>query len=323
MNNNLLTVAVAMRTEIAQGIALFHLVSTDGRPLPECAPGAHIDVHLPGQIIRQYSICNTPTATSGYDIAVLKDPNSRGGSQAMHELVQAGQSIQISLPRNMFALAQSANHHVLIAGGIGITPLFSMAEHLHQQGKSFELHYCVRAPERAAFLSELRGAAYKDRVSFYFDIGGDASKLNAAEVLRAHASLSGSHLYICGPVGFIEMVNTEAGRSGVDSQKIHIEHFSGKPTTVVGDQPFEIRLQRSGISVTVPPDLTALEALHNAGIEVPISCAQGICGTCMVKVIEGEIDHRDSYLTDDERNAQDNFLPCCSRAKSIYLTVDL
>lgn len=316
-------VTVALRKQVALGIALFRLTSQDGTPLPACSPGSHIDVFLPGNITRQYSICNSTTAQSGYEIAVLNDLKGRGGSTAIHELVHEGQCIKISAPRNMFPLSQTARHHVLIGGGIGITPLLSMARDLHQRGQSFELHYCARSPENAAFHQDLQQSPFQQRVKFYFDNDVGGPKLATALVLKACADLNGTHIYICGPTGFIEMVKAETLGCRLLPDQIHIEHFSAQSFDEETDKEFEIRLQRSDRKLTVGATQTVLEALHSAGFDVPISCGQGICGTCMVGVVDGEIDHRDHYFSDDERRDQDKFLPCCSRAKSPHLTLDL
>jgi len=322
-SKQLIRVKVSTRKQVAHEIVLFRLISLKGEPLPDCSPGSHIDVYLPGDYVRQYSICNTETASSGYEIAVLKDSNGRGGSLAMHELVHEGQSILISAPRNLFELEPSAKHTVLIAGGIGITPLLSMAEVLFRRGQSFELHYCSRSPQNAAFQSELLKADYGNRVKLYFDSDGDGSKLSAGKLLESCPSLEETHLYICGPAGFMDWVRSDASSAGLAPENIHVEHFAPPTASDREDQEFQILLQRSDRTITVPADRTALEALNAAGLDIPISCGQGICGTCLVMVVNGEIDHRDHYFSEQEKRSQDRFLPCCSRAKSSYLTIDL
>jgi len=198
-------VRVQRKQTEAEDICSLELVDPQGRALPSFSAGSHIDVHLPNGVVRQYSLCNPPTEHHSYLIAVLRDPASRGGSQAVHELVNEGDVIQISEPRNHFELVP-AQHAVLLGGGIGITPILCMAERLAQTQGSFELHYCTRSPSRAAFTARIGASAVADRVSFHHDDGDAAQKLDAARVLAAPAP--GKHLFVCGPNGFMGWTST-------------------------------------------------------------------------------------------------------------------
>ena len=288
--------------------------------LPPFSAGAHVDVHLPGGLVRQYSLCGDPDAGGAYEIAVLREPASRGGSVAMHGL-EAGARLTISPPRNLFALDETASKTLLFAGGIGITPLLAMARRLHRLGADFELHYCARTPARAAFLEALRQAPFAARVVTHFDDGAPNQALNAPALL-AHPD-AGTHLYVCGPGGFMAHVLASAQAAGWDETRLHREYFTAPATQTGGDQAFEIEIASTGQVLTVPPERSAWAVLDEAGLFVPVSCEQGICGTCLVGVKSGLPEHRDSYLTDAEHAANDQFTPCCSRAKTARLVLDL
>lgn len=312
------TELVAVRDE-AEGVRSFTLSATQGA-LPPFTAGAHVDVHLPGGLLRQYSLCGDPDAGGDYEIAVLREIESRGGSTAMHALA-AGDKLHISPPRNQFALDETADKTLLFAGGIGITPILAMARRLHRLGLDFELHYCVRTPARAAFLELLREATFAARVFMHFDDGEEAQKLNAPALLANPGA--GAHLYVCGPGGFMEHVLSSARAAGWEDARLHREYFSAPVMETGGNQPFEIEIASTGQVLTVPADHTAWEILDRAGLYVPVSCEQGICGTCLVGVKSGLPEHRDSYLTEEEHAANDQFTPCCSRAKSTRLVLDL
>jgi vanillate O-demethylase ferredoxin subunit len=315
-----LTVRVARMTIEAQDIYSFELVDPSGAPLPPFEAGAHIGVRVPSTTLtRQYSLCSPPSERQHYTIAVLNDPNSRGGSRGMHERVYEGDSLEISAPRNHFPLHPEAAHHLLLAGGIGITPLLCMAHTLHGEGRDFTLHYCCRSRDRAAFLAQIEQAPFAGRVHPHFDDGEAAQQLDIPALLSsAHA---GVHLYVCGPQGFMDAVLGAARQLGWAEERLHYEFFSAD-VDVTG-QSLEVKLARSGKTVTVPSDQSVADALIAAGVEVPVSCSQGICGTCLTRVLEGVPDHRDAYLTAAERAQNDQFTPCCSRAKSPTLVLDL
>ncbi len=315
-----LQVRVARKVSEADGISSFELVAADGAPLPAFEAGAHIDVHLRDGLLRQYSLCNPPQERHRYLIAVLRDPSSRGGSTAMHDEIEAGHLITISAPKNHFALEPAARS-LLFAGGIGVTPILAMAEALAGAGADFEMHYSARTPERAAFLQRIAAAPYAARVHVHYDSGDAAQKLDCAAVLgapRAH-----THIYVCGPGGYIDHVLGAANALGWPPAQVHREYFNAVPVDEAGDTAFDVKLASSGQVYTIPVGRTVVEVLAEHGIDIPVSCEQGVCGTCLTRVTGGVPDHRDVYLTDEERAANDQFTPCCSRSKSAVLSLDL
>ncbi|MBX3604056.1 MAG: oxidoreductase [Piscinibacter sp.] len=316
-----LSVRVARRRVEAEGICSFELVAADGAPLPAFAAGSHVDVQVPGGPTRQYSLCNDPTETHRYLIAVLRDAASRGGSAAMHDVVREGDLLTISAPRNHFALAHEAASHLLLAGGIGITPLLCMAERLANVGAAFEMHYCTRSRERTAFVERIAGASFAPRVQHHYDDGPAAQKLDIPALLAAPQP--GRHLYVCGPKGFMDAVLGSARAAGWPEAQLHYEFFSAEVAPQAGDGSFEVQLASSGRIVVVPADRSVVQALAESGVTVATSCEQGVCGTCLTRVIDGVPEHRDLYLTPEEQAAGDQFLPCCSRAKSARLVLDL
>lgn len=321
MQNLDLNVLVTARRAEAEGIATFELSDPDGRPLPAFTAGAHIDVQVPGGLVRQYSLANDPFESHRYLIGVLREPQSRGGSAAMHDAVKVGDRLSISAPKNHFSLKQDANRSLLFAGGIGVTPLIAMAETLHRLGADFEMHYCIRSPARAAFAARIRESDFAPKVQFHFDDGPTAQRLDLRSALGPVRK--DTHIYVCGPSGFMDFVLCHARDAGWLSPQIHSEHFAAQAKDTSGDTAFVVRLASSGRVIEVPADVTVVHALANVGIAVPTSCEQGVCGTCLTRIIEGRPDHRDAYLTDEERARNDQFLPCCSRSKTPLLVLDL
>ncbi|WP_034351276.1 PDR/VanB family oxidoreductase [Herbaspirillum sp. GW103] len=315
-----LQVRIAARREEADGIIGLELVSPDGSALPAFTAGAHIDVHLPGGLLRQYSLCNAPHEQHRYQIGVLRDAHSRGGSVAVHEVLKVGDLLTIGVPRNQFALV-SAPHSLLLAGGIGVTPILCMAEALAACGASFEMHYCARSPARQAFRERIAASGFARRVVHHYDDGDVAQKLDL-DALLSQADPA-THLYVCGPAGFITHVVETARARGWPGAQVHFEYFGAAPVQADGNGSFEVRLASSGQVYRIPEDRTVIQVLCEHGVDVPVSCEQGICGTCLTRVLEGEPDHRDQYLTDEERAANDQFTPCCSRARSPLLVLDL
>ena len=320
MSAGLLSVRVERRTREADDICSYELVSADGSDLPPFAAGAHIDVHVAPGLVRQYSLCNAPHERHRYVIGVLRDPASRGGSQAMHDAIAAGATLHISAPRNLFALAD-APRSLLLAGGIGVTPILAMAEALSAQGAQFALHYCARSPERMAFRDRIAASRFADVSHLYFDTGDGARKLDLPALL---ASLDRStHIYFCGPAGFIAHVQACAAQQQWPADQLHLEYFGAVVEQAAGDQPFEVRIKSTGAAYTIPVGVTVMKVLQDAGVFVPASCEQGVCGTCLTRVLEGVPDHRDQYLTEEEQAANDQFTPCCSRSKTPTLLLDL
>ena len=303
----------------AKGICSYELVDPDGHLLEPFEAGAHIDMHLPGGIVRSYSLAGDPKDQTHWLIGVLREPTSRGGSLALHEKVRVGDVIEVSPMRNAFSLTSNATHSILIAGGIGITPLKSMAHELVATGASFELHYCARSPSNMAFANELKALVPKDRLYFHFD-GGDPSKgLDIAALLKDPST--GTHLYYCGPSGFMSACAEASSRWA--NGTVHFEHFKA-PESPISDLPegsFEVHLVKSGEVIHVSPDQTIVRAIELTGRRVPTSCLSGLCGACKVTYLDGEVDHRDYILSDDEKSHC--LTVCVSRAKGKTLSLDL
>ena len=313
-----LAVHVTRRQPVAEGIILIELADPAGGQLPSFEAGSHVDVHLPGGMTRQYSLLNAPDSGRSYRLGVLLDQATRGGSRAAHSLA-VGDLVEIGRPRNTFRLHAAAPFSLLMAGGIGITPLLSMVESLRAGGRSFALHYFVRSRAKAAFLDRLAEPDLAPSIHLHCD---DEAASDRTPIAAALSSVpTGTHLYICGPVGFIAAVEDAAGHAGYAPDRVHVERFS--PIVSTGERTFTVHLARTGRSVLVAPDKTIATALLDQGIEVELSCEQGICGTCITRVLEGAPDHRDQYLTDAERAAGDQMTICCSRAMGDRLVLDL
>ncbi|MBD8892203.1 oxidoreductase [Labrenzia suaedae] len=316
-----LQVQVSAKRLEAEGVAGFTLTAPDGNALPAFTPGAHVDVEIDGGLIRQYSLCNPPHETHSYEIAVLLEPASRGGSRAMHQRIREGDLLRISAPKNLFALHPGKHQSLLFAGGIGITPILCMAGHLARSGDHFELHYCARSKGRAAFADQIRLSDFAAQTHFHFDDGNEEQRLQVSAVLQnADAD---AHVYVCGPAGFIDHVLGTALNLGWPVERLHREFFAAEVAATSTGGAFEVQIARTGKTIMVPPDQSIVAALSENGIDVPVSCEQGICGTCLTRVLEGEPDHRDSFLTTSEQERNDQMLLCCSRAKSARLVLDL
>ncbi|QPL46096.1 oxidoreductase [Halomonas sp. A40-4] len=315
-----LIVEVKARHEEALGIATFELADPHGRPLPPFSAGAHIDVQVKEGVIRQYSLCNHSEERDRYLIGVLRDEASRGGSVAMHDEIKEGDFLLISAPKNHFPL-KPAKRTYLLAGGIGITPLLCMAERLARTETDFALHYCARSAERMAFRERIEASSFADKAHFYLDDDTASPALDLEKLLGEPDA--DAQVYVCGPGGFIDAVISTGKRCGWPDEQLHTEYFAGAETASEDDGSFEVRIASSGAAFTVPADKTVHQVLAENGIEIMVSCEQGVCGTCLTGVLEGEPDHRDLYLEDDEHAANDQFTPCCSRAKSKTLVLDL
>lgn len=321
----MLRVRVVRKALEAADIATLELASVDEvrQPLPAFSAGSHVDVHLPNGLVRQYSLCNSPADSHRYQIGVLREARSRGGSAAVHEQIEVGSVLEIGQPRNHFPLAADARHSILLAGGIGVTPILCMAERLTTIGASFELHYCTRSVERTAFLSRIRTSAFGSRVSFHRDDGDEGQKLPLLELLDTNRRLPDVHLYVCGPQGFMDWVLRAARETEWPASQLHHEYFGADVPRSEGDLDFDVRIASSGQVIRVRKDQSIVQALAAQGVEVETSCEQGVCGTCLTRVVQGVPDHRDHYLTPQEQVANDQFLPCCSRSKSPVLVLDL
>ena len=318
MTNELLTVKVAKRTQEAEGVISLELVDPNGNELPAFTAGSHIDFHLPKTgNIRQYSLWNAPSETHRYCLGVLRDPQSRGGSLEIHGAVKVGDLIKISHPRNHFHLQETPANNILLAGGIGVTPLLSMAQHLQALGQTFELHYCTRSEGRTAFFDYIKNSIFSDKVRFHFDNAGDEQLLDIPSLVSSQPA--GTNLYVCGPQGVMDAVINAS--SNWDPSAIHREYFTVEESHE-NDNSFKVIINSSGQTIDIPEELSITEVLKQHCINIPVSCEQGVCGTCMTQVVEGEIEHHDYYLTDPEREAGDVIIACCSRAKGT-LVLDL
>jgi vanillate O-demethylase ferredoxin subunit len=313
-------VKVTRRRAEADDIDSFELMRPDGGDLPQFRAGAHIDVAAPNGMVRQYSLCNHPAERQRYVIGVLRDPKSRGASQSIHDLLAVGDVLRIGAPRNHFALAP-AGRSLLLAAGIGVTPLMCMAEELHDAGASFMLHYCARSRRRAAFHTGLVTSAFGDRVRFHFDDEEESQHLDLT-ALMAQPDLE-THVYVCGPAGFIDLVKSTASAHGWHPSQIHVEHFGAVALELPEPGSFDVRIASSGKVVRVAADCNVTDALAAHGITIPVSCMEGVCGTCITRVLEGTPEHRDCYFSDEEKARNDQFMPCCSRALSNTLVLDL
>lgn len=317
-------VRVARRIDSGKDIVLLDLVSAGGAPLPAFEPGSHIDVHLPNGLIRQYSLCLDPSDRTHYRIGVLREPQSRGGSAAVHDALKEGVEFTIAGPRNNFPLilGAGAGKAYLFGGGIGVTPMIAMAYALHKVGMDFEFHYSSRSPAHMAFMDELAAAPFASKVFRHFDENAPEAaqgRLDAAAVLGA--APPGAHMYVCGPKGYMDWVMDTARAQGFAPERIHHESFQAEVQT--GGERFTVVAQASGKEVVVEPEETILAALERIGVRVQVSCEQGICGTCLTNVIEGVPDHRDQYQTDEEKESNAQITVCCSRSLTPRLVLDI
>ena len=313
-----LTVCVERISRQTPEILAFELTHPWGRPLPAYEAGAHIDVHMPGGFSRQYSLARGPSNAASYVIGVKREAASRGGSASMHERVREGDLLAISAPRNTFPLREEAAHHLLMAGGIGMTPLLAMAQALAARGAGFTLCVFARSEEHLAFAEALRAPALAPHLRLHLDQGDASQRIDLRALLAQPAP--GTHLYVCGPGGFMQAVRDAAAHWPEDA--LHAEYFAA-PTdasTPTG-LPFTLKLARRGISVPVAADQTAVDALHEVGIDIPVSCQQGLCGTCVVEGDGEGAEHRDFCLTGSERRHK--VALCCSRAKGQELELQL
>jgi len=304
----------------AQGILSYDLRPFAGRELPPFTAGAHIDLLLPGGMVRSYSLVNPQEERHRYVIAVNRDAASRGGSRFVHESVRPGDTLTVSSPRNNFPLAEDAGHSVLIAGGIGITPLWCMIQRLQALGRSWELYYCTRTRQSAAFLEPLQGLGRRVNTDLHFNFdqepGGRMLDI-AAVVASAPAN---AHLYCCGPLPMLEAF--ERAAASRPPAQVHTEYFSAREAPSV-DGGFTVVLARSKVELEVPKGKTILDALLDNGFDSPYSCLEGVCGTCEARVLEGIPDHRDLVLSKEEKESNRSMMICCSGSKSARLVLDL
>lgn len=314
-------VRIAAKRLAAQQIMELTLEALPGQVLPAFEAGSHLDLHLPGGLIRPYSISSDPAERGHYVLGVLHEATSRGGSAAVHEQLQVGQMLSTSPPKNNFQLQATAAHKLLLAGGIGITPVLSMARQLAREGRPFSLHYAGRSRARMAFLDALSEERLAPLANLH--ITDETGVLDIAAVLASQPA--DTELYVCGPAGFMDAVFAAARAQGWLPERLHRELFAAAVVPAAGglDRPFEIQIASSGRIIAVPAGCSAAKAMQDAGLPLYTSCEQGVCGTCLTQLLGGEPEHRDQYLTPEEQAANTQFLPCCSRARSARLIVDL
>jgi ferredoxin-NADP reductase len=312
----------AIRPE-AEGVSSYELSPIQDECLPPVEAGAHIDLHLPNGLVRSYSLCNKPGETHRYVVAVSRDAASRGGSVYLHDQVRVAEVVQVTGPRNNFALDLTAPHTVLVAGGIGITPIYAMAQRLQAMQASWELHYAARSRRVAAFVAALRMLAPDCRVRFHFDDEHNGQTL-PLEPIVSHAPVR-SHFYCCGPG--VMLAAFEEATAQLPRNQVHVEYFRAPVPTTSGDTTsrgnFEVKLARSGLVLNVSDGKSILDAILDAGVDVPYSCMEGTCGSCEVSILEGEVEHRDSVLTAAQRSTGKSMMICCSRARSSRLVLDV
>lgn len=304
----------------ADGIASFELRRASGGDLPPFSAGSHIDVHLRPGLVRQYSLCNDPGERYRYVVAVLREPQGRGGSLALHDEIQVGDVIEISAPRNFFALATDARRHLMVAGGIGVTPMMAMVAELSTRGENFFLHYCTRNVGKTAFLSPVRQLVAAGRAALHHDDGNPAQGFDLQGLLRQHEP--GTHLYFCGPLGFMEAAR--AFSAHWPREAVHFEYFAAPPQPprkLEENRAFRIKLVRSALELEVPADKSIVAVLREHDVFIETSCEEAYCGTCLTRYLAGEVDHRDTVL--DEKDRKEFLLVCRSRASTPVLELDL
>jgi ferredoxin-NADP reductase len=302
-------------TREAEGVISIGLSAADGGALPAWTPGAHVDLLLDARIERQYSLCGDTNEPRRWRVAVLREPASRGGSAWLHERLQVGDRLLASPPRNHFAL-EPADAYVLVAGGIGITPLLPMVRELARQGAKWRLLYGGRKRASMAFICELERYGERVRVEPEDEHG----LLDLERWIGPPGTAVG--VYCCGPEALLAAVESQC-RDWPEGA-LHVERFRPRPAIQPGDDgSFELILGRSGRSCVVAPHETILDALDRLGVHVPRSCGEGTCGTCLTAVLEGTPDHRDSFLMGKKRAANDAICVCCSRSRMPRLVLDL
>jgi phthalate 4,5-dioxygenase reductase subunit len=309
---------VVRKACLARDIVLFELRAPDGAALAPFTAGAHVPVRVPSGAMRQYSLCGDPQQQDRYLLAVKREAAGRGGSASLVDGVAEGDTLMVGPPRNLFALSEKARSFILVAGGIGITPLMAMVRSLQAEGlRPFKLYYLTRDAQATAFADELALPEWAGKVRIHHDHGDPAQALDLWTLFEKPAS--GAHVYCCGPQGLMDAVRDMTGHW--PDSAIHFESFGADTRARAEDQPFEVELARSGRSLRVDPGQTLLQALREAQAQVPSSCESGTCGSCKVGLLAGEADHRDQVLLPEERASQ--VMVCVSRARSARLVLDL
>jgi len=316
----LLTASVTSVSDVGKDTKTFILEPAAGEHFPSFTPGAHIQIHLPSGKIRSYSLVNPSFEKDKYQIAVKLERNGRGGSREMHEQIKMGTSLMISTPKNNFVLYENVQKYILVAGGIGITPLISMAHKLIELEKHFEFHICAKEQELIPFQYELQNWSFAPNVEIHLDQNGKSSiELNKVLAKPDQQSL----VYVCGPSGFNNWIKNEGQKIGWSSDQIKEEVFSRTLSNSIETKPFEVVLSKSQKTITVAQDESIIDALLMNQVKVEYTCLQGTCGSCITPVLEGEVDHRDAVLSEAEKRAGNKMCLCVSRAKQGKIVLDL
>ncbi|NPT62431.1 PDR/VanB family oxidoreductase [Paraburkholderia elongata] len=308
---------IAGKQQVARDIWRFELCDPSGAELPEFRAGSNLTVQVPNGSRRRYSLCNSPEERNRYVIAVKRDANGRGGSISMIDDTREGALINVSVPKNDFPLDGRAQEFILIAGGIGITPMLSMMHELRTEGlRKFRLIYVARDPEATAFLEELQGDEWRSHVKVHHDYGDVSKSFDFWSVFERPTK---AHVYCCGPRALMDAVKDMTGHWPTGS--VHFESFGVDGSVLRENKSFTVRLAKSGDTFEIPADRSILESLRDAGIRVPSSCESGTCGSCRTQLCSGTADHRDMVLEEEEKSGQ--IMVCVSRALSEELVLDL
>jgi len=306
--------------DLAVGIRAFDLRAPDGTDLPPFTAGAHVAVRTPAGSMRHYSLCNDPAEAHRYVIAVKREADGRGGSRSLFDDAPAGATLEVGVPENAFALDDRAKSFLLIAGGIGITPIMAMVRSLAADGtRRFRLVYLTRDAASTAFADTLAEPEFRPHVTVHHDAGDPARTFDLWPLLEKPGATAGQHVYCCGPKPLMDAVRDMTGHWPPSA--VHFETFGGETAPRPDDLPFEVRLERTGVTLAVPVGRSILDVARQHGVRVPSSCESGTCGSCRTRLLAGEADHRDLVLLDEERG--DQIMVCVSRARSPRLVVDL
>lgn len=313
---SLIDVVVSDIVQETPTIKSFYLTKPDGAPVGHYSPGAHIDVVGPTAMTRQYSLCGRPDGDDAFFFAVKREEGGRGGSEALHDL-KIGDRLKISAPRNLMQIAEGGEHHVLVAGGIGITPMLSLARYMDVRDISFELHYYARSEEEAAFLPLLT-EKISDKLHAHLGVNREIQHENLRKMIEA--TPENTHLYVCGPAPFMDNVR-EVAATKLPEEAIHFENFKpAEQDEGLDNTEFDVELD--GETYHIPADRSIVDVLNEAGCGIDTSCEEGICGTCIMEVLEGTPEHRDSVLTKSEREAGETMAVCVSRTSNSKLVLD-
>jgi dimethylamine monooxygenase subunit B len=318
--NTEMVVRVAAIIQVADKVKRFRFERIDGHPMPIFSGGAHVVVGMrDGNVLRRnpYSLMSSPTDASGYEISVLRVEHSRGGSEFLHEKLKPGDQLTLSQPLNLFPLDQRGRKHIMMAGGIGITPFIAMMDQLAHANQTFELHYAVRTRTHGAYWRELAAKYGAHRVKIYCD---EEKLFIPTEAILGNQPL-GTHLYVCGPAGMIKGVLGQARDFGWPNQNLHSEEFLAPPP----GKPFNVNLQKSGRTIEVHSHQSILEAVEAAGVDAPYLCRGGACGQCETNVIacNGALEHNDHFLELEDKASGRKIMICVSRINGSGVTLDL